>query len=504
MVEQESSSTRKQCIACREDILPDALICPKCRSPQNPQRLAMLLSFVKWIGGVTAVISLIIGVKQISGIVKDWKERDDAIRQIIVASNLLVETRDYPLAWKIAKRATTISPGSQKAFNQQVDIAMAWLRDIWRHKNKKTYSEIIDPLILTLSQGAGDDNPNRAARVLAHIGWANSLRSRDEKGHYEVEPYLLKALEYNPEDTYANVFRGYWLLNQNNKNKDDQTKLSDAMAHFAKALNTGEDSHFVNKWYMYALSESKVLGADVEAFKIANQWRKQKQVPVEKSDRQGVLGVLHWKFYSLNHRLPEGSFPSRLVKKLSFQNIRDTYLWLLREGRSDPRVSQKLRPIMNLGIIAEAAGELKIAYDHYVELLNKAKGSSSSYQNTVGECLCRVLTRCLEEGVTLPGVQSPDTFANTIVLNGQGEKWFDLPRSVGMNITKLYDGPAKQGGLMTGDILLKIDNVCLSSDKHTELNQMKQDIISGNKPYADLFILRDKKVICFRVVNRNG
>ena len=143
MAEQDSSSIRIPCIACRENILPDALICPKCRSRQNPQRLATLLSFVKWIGGVTAVISLIIGVKQISGIVKDWKERDDAVRQIIVASNLLVETRDYQLSWKIAKKAITIAPGSQKAFNQQVDIAMAWLRDIWRHKNKKTFSEIL-------------------------------------------------------------------------------------------------------------------------------------------------------------------------------------------------------------------------------------------------------------------------------------------------------------------------------------------------------------------------
>ena len=157
-----------------------------------------------------------------------------------------------------------------------------------------------------------------------------------------------------------------------------------------------------------------------------------------------------------------------------------------------------------MGHIAEAAGELKIAYDYYVEMLNKAKGSSSGYQDTVGECLCRVLAKCSEEGVTLPGVQSTDTFATTIVLNDQEKKWFDLPRSVGMNITKLYDGPAKQAGLMIGDILLKIDNVPLKSGNRTELLKMKQDIISGKKPYADLFILRDKKIICFRIVNRNG
>jgi len=56
---------------------------------------------------------------------------------------------------------------------------------------------------------------------------------------------------------------------------------------------------------------------------------------------------------------------------------------------------------------------------------------------------------------------------------------------------------------MIGDILLKIDNDPLDSDKYAKLDQMRQDIVSGKKPYADLFILRDKKVICYRVVKGN-
>ena len=503
MIEQDSSPIHKQCIACRENILPDALICPKCRSHQKPRRWITLLLVVKWIGGVTAVISLIIGVKQISGIVKDWKDRDKAVHQIIVSSTMLVNMRDYQAAWQIAKKATALAPSSQKAFDQQVDVALAWLKDIWVQKEEKTYSEIIDPLILTLSQGAGDDNPNRAAKILSHIGWANALRLKDKKVHYEVERYLIQALKYNPESTYANLFRGYWLLSKYNKNEDNKNKLSDSMAHFAKALNNGENSHFVNKWYVYALTGSYVIGADVEAFKIANAWRKQKHVPVEQSDIKNVLGTLHWDFYSLNDQLPEKGFPRRLIKELSFQDIRDTYLWLLSEGESDRRVSQDLRSIMNLGHIAEAADELETAYDYYVELLNKAKGSSSGYQETVGICLCRILTKCLEKGVTLPGVQSPDTFASTIVLNGQEKFGFTLHSTVGNDITELYEGPAKKGGLIIGDILLKIDNDPLEGMgryRYAKLDQIRQDIISGKIPYADLFILREKKIICYRIV----
>ena len=146
--------------------------------------------------------------------------------------------------------------------------------------------------------------------------------------------------------------------NKYNRNKENKDKLSDAMDHFAKALKTGEDSPFVNKWYLYALADSTVIGADVEAFKIANEWRKQKHIPLAQSEIQGVLGKLHWDFYSLDHRLPESGFPHRLIMKVPFQDIRDTYLWLLKTGRSDERVSQDLRSIKNLGHLAEAAGEL--------------------------------------------------------------------------------------------------------------------------------------------------
>ena len=59
---------QKHCAACQEIIMEGALVCPKCRSPQQPQRWGTFFSVLKWIGGFTAIISVIIGVKQISGI----------------------------------------------------------------------------------------------------------------------------------------------------------------------------------------------------------------------------------------------------------------------------------------------------------------------------------------------------------------------------------------------------------------------------------------------------
>ena len=446
----------------------------------------------------TAIISLVIGINQLSGIVKEYNERDESIHQLVSASKLLINMKDYQAAWGVIQKAVTISSSSQAAFNQQVDVAMAWLRNIWMQKGKKKYSEIIDPFIFTLSQGAGDKDTKRASRILAHIGWANYLRLLDEEDkYYEIDQYLSKALELNSEDTYANLFKGYWLLNKRNEKKDKNKALSDALTHFSVAVQNDENRHFVNMWQIYALTDSKISGADVEAFKIVNQWRKQNFVPVDQTEIKSVLGTLHWVFYDLNYRLPEGSFPIRLTKELPFDQIRDTYLWLLSEGESDKRVSQDLRPINNLGIIAEASGDLESAYNYYVEFLNQAKGSSSGWQQSVTICLCRVLNKCMKNNVSLSEIKFPISHSNTIFLNVDKKLGIDCPRSVGMNIEKIYEGPAKEAGLLVGDIIIMVDNEPV--DDITKLDQMKEDIISNKKSHADLFILRGKELLCYRV-----
>ena len=492
MGEQNSSPIQKQCIACRESIVADALICPKCRSPQKPQRWANTLSILKWIGGLTAIISLVIGVKQVSGIVKEWKERDKAVNQIVVASKMLVEMRDYQAAWEISKKATIVAPSSKKAFDQQVDVGLAWIRDIHRQKGKKTYSEIIDPLILTLSQGAGDANPNRAATVLAHIGWANFWRLRDEKAKYEIETYFSHAIKHNPEDTYANLFKGYWLLNihyKGKRKKDGKSRLSDAMAHFSKAVKTNKNTHFVNEWMISALTGSNVPGADVEAIKIANEWRKQNIVSFEqyKSTPYWLLEEFE---YLYRQQLSKGTFLPRLMSELSVQEIKDTYLWLLNQNE---RKDWDIPKIFYLGLMSEAGGDLKSAYDNYVEVFTDEE-FLRNYGSYARAALCRLLVKILDNEGTTTEVQIPNTVEKTIVFDDQYR--FETDRN--LFITKLSGGASNDDGLMIGDNLLMIDKEPIVS--FPKIDQIRQDVLSGKRAYADLLILRESKLIYYRVL----
>jgi len=205
---KNGKAPQTRCIACLEIIQPGAKICPRCHSPQSSQRWKAFGSLLKWIGGLAAIITLVIGVTQLGDIVNEWRDRGIVVEQFVEAAKMQTELRDYPGAWQLIEQGLSIEPGSSIALEQQVEVAMAWLRDIWRQKGKKTYHEIIDPLMLTLYRGAVSGDANRTADVLAHIGWANRLRLRDKRAVYEVDEFFRCALERDPTNAYAHLFWG--------------------------------------------------------------------------------------------------------------------------------------------------------------------------------------------------------------------------------------------------------------------------------------------------------
>lgn len=500
MPEPISSPAFKKCVACREKISADASICPICRSPQKPHRWAILLSVLKWVGGLTALISLIIGVKQVGTIMKDWKERDYAVRQIVEASKMLVEMRDYEAAWQIIEKGAKIAPSSKKAFDQQVDIAMAWLRDIQLQKGKKTYNEIIEPLILTLSQGVGDKNPDRAATILAHIGWANLFRLRDKGFKFEVDGYFLQALEKNSEDTYANLFRGIWLLSKYNEKEDHKNRLAQSLKHFSKALKTGENSHFVNYWMISTLTDPYAQGADVEAFKIANQWRKENKFPIEESKKQAISSMFLYPLHGLHfYQLSEGTFLVKLISELSFEEIRDTFLWLMDDLHDEVWEKSK---IFYLGIISEANNDLKTAYDNYVEVLYRRKEPCGDLGRYVRTALCRILVKSIEDEGMTTKMKVPKILENKVVVDDEAAFEFEGYKENGLIIFAKKGDNKSKVPLVNGDILLMVDNDPI--EDFSQLEKVTEDILSSKKPYVTFFVLREREVFCYRFMRELG
>jgi tetratricopeptide (TPR) repeat protein len=365
-----------RCIACREVTQPHARICPHCGSSQMPQRWKFIGSLLKWVGAVTAIVSLIIGVDRLGGILTEWRERSVAVQQYVAAARIQSEMGDFPGAWSLIEQALSITPASESALAGQTNVAMAWLRDFKRPQGGLTYSDIIDPLMLTLYRGAVDADISKAADAMAHIGWANYLRRLDDRRELEVDAYFQRALEMDPANIYAHVYWACWLLHDSNTNSYGQDRVVMAEGHFGAALKTGRQRPFVVENRFIALARTPLPGGDVAAIAAADAMRRENgTLPL--SERIEVLERFRTVFRT---QFAQGQFLQRLLQQLPAEDVLATYRWL---SQGVDFSNEQTRPFgmtphqhrFMLAILTEAAGNPATALEQYRELESQLSDS---------------------------------------------------------------------------------------------------------------------------------
>src|SRR4051812_37079131 len=125
--------------------------------PENKKRSSpsMGSKLLKWIGIITAVISLVLGIREVINIflrraetAELIKERKAEAAELIKTARGLAAAGRYSKAWDNAVKAVEIDPGQLDA---QVSIAMEWLRNISVSSagGEQTFSEIIDKVTPT-------------------------------------------------------------------------------------------------------------------------------------------------------------------------------------------------------------------------------------------------------------------------------------------------------------------------------------------------------------------
>ena len=153
-VEEDLSEARSsQCVACLEPIRAGARRCPHCQASQYPQRWKVIGDALKWIGGVTALLSLFLVAQQVNNVVSTWTDRQEAGAALIMASDLQASAGDYAGAWGLLDQAVAIEPGSTRVQAHRVDLAMLWVRNITK-TGDQTFGEIVNPLLPSLYLGA--------------------------------------------------------------------------------------------------------------------------------------------------------------------------------------------------------------------------------------------------------------------------------------------------------------------------------------------------------------
>jgi HEAT repeats/PBS lyase HEAT-like repeat len=326
---------------------------------EDRQTLAVVL---KWVGGATAVLSLVFGLFQLVQIVGTIRAQQHQVAELLRVGELQQAARDYSSAWasfaeaaktaeaggEVAKLTGSLSEDQRRTRKAEEDLAMAWLDDI--HVSKDTMlSDIADRATPVLDRGVASSSGVRKADLLAHIGWANFLRLQSGTFDLDIEAKYRDALESDPSNPFAHAMWGHWLIVNGNH-------LKEAQQHFAAAFKSGRERPIVRKLQIEALEWSSEGEDKIELIRVCNEMRKNDEAL---SEEERIQILSHTDF------LYKDMLLSQLAQILPPDEQLATYRWLLRGFDA----AQSNYRSFALARLAEAAGDCGTAQRLYALLL---------------------------------------------------------------------------------------------------------------------------------------
>ena len=238
---------------------------------------------LKWIGVATAVISFVLGVRQVVILVQDHAARKKEAAGLSIEAKRLSSSGEYSQAWQVAGKAAELSPEYR---NVQIDMAMEWLRNARLPSNggERTFAEITQKLLPVLFRAIDTTRKDYSATIMAHIGWANYLMFKEGDWGVRVDDQFKNALQMDSTNSYAQAMYGFWMLYPGH----DGGSIDEANRHFAAALRGGKDTAFVR--YLRLCAYQNAAGPEYQAqiINLANEMRKNHE-SMARDERKKIL-----------------------------------------------------------------------------------------------------------------------------------------------------------------------------------------------------------------------
>jgi TIR domain-containing protein len=287
------------------------------RRTLRPRRLALLIVAASVLAGGT------------------WLKISVDAGAIVRQGHLLAVSGDYAAAWSSFERAGFPAGLSSEVREAQEQLAMDWL-DHARSSQLKgtpygtTLGDIAKTVLPVLSRGAAAAKGERAADLLAHMGWADFLRMRDGVGGLDPTQRYRRAIEIDPKNVFAHAMWGHWILVSDGP-------LAEAKAHFALALESGRKREYVRIMEIAALQWIDRPELQDETIRVANEIRaKGETMPVADPDRP-----LAWQLWNVYYsRLVVEKNKAPFLAALPPADHLATFRWLypadlLKDPRAD-------------------------------------------------------------------------------------------------------------------------------------------------------------------------
>lgn len=254
----------------------------------NRTRKALLL----WMCSAVLLIALLLAVLRLVGIgpFGEYQVQKTRVHQLLDTAQTQINQAEYESAFETYGEVLKIDPVNRTALDRQVDAAMLWLQNfhVLVGEGQKLedlaaplLSEIMPVLDAGLARTGG--RGERAADILAHLGWAHWLNERFAEKEFgpAAEQDLNRALKLDPANVYANAMLGNWLLQNNGS-------FSEALHHFEVALKTNQQRPFVRLMQLGGLISSRNPRARRQLTRVANEMRMNSE-PMDEEYKRRLL-----------------------------------------------------------------------------------------------------------------------------------------------------------------------------------------------------------------------
>jgi len=294
---------------------------PQDAPPQTAAGPQVVTTALKWVGGVTAVLSLVFGLNQLVGLVSSHRQRDLKVKELLKTSEMQEQARDYAAAWSGVEEADRLTQGGREVRAAQESLAMVWLENASVLDQQK-FSDIVGKLTPVLDRAASTAQGERKADLLAHLGWAEFLRSRDGFAGLVPDDFYRQALKIDPQNPYAHAMLGHWDLWNGGR-------VGEARDQFALALASGREHDYVRRLQLAGLEGLHSVEGEVELIRVINDMRKNGE-QVDSGTRDAV-----WFLYDSDLD-PESIRRQPLLAALPPAEQLATFTWLFDNADFDP------------------------------------------------------------------------------------------------------------------------------------------------------------------------
>ena len=328
------------------------------KSSNAPPESSKASKIMKWVGSVTAILTLAAGIGGIGKTIMNRLETRRKVDAFLSSESVQLQGHDYWSAWRSLEQASQADPNSAKVHSAQEALAMEWLEKIHVGENER-FSDIAEKLEPVLTRGVGTaQSKSQQADLLAHVGWSYFLRIREGRSGLDPARTYAEAVKIDANNPYAQAMWGHWILWNNGS-------LEDAERHFSSALASNRQRAYVRQLQLAALMNGESY--DGQTLRVANAIRIEKGVP----DPETQHRLFHIYYFMLMHPNAE---TTRFINAVPPAEHVATFRWLF-DGYVLDESNSRLRSYY-LSALEEAAGQRDEALAGYRLIQQQTVGRS--------------------------------------------------------------------------------------------------------------------------------